>query len=274
MEKTQKILRNIKQELLQSHDIKNTLIRFYQISANPNMTLTPGQRGALNYYSALVNPSETDIVQVIDSILSPSSMSSSSYYPSSPSTQNYSSSITSPETSFEPIVQKINNHYRWNLFLTQDSDQAPLVIDHTLYTTPVLAQQKADEFIQQLKKGNEKEWLKFGLVSWANNIQKYPPQACQTEIIDVHNKFYLIVSFFTPYDDISEHQEIQTVKCSHKVLQVENMVEPTWLVRGYLPHKSKSSQKSGIFYLVYALKNNNNHTIENISNVLQKIICA
>jgi len=267
MEKTHTVLRNIKKELTQSHDIKNTLVRLYQVSSNPNMALTSGQRGALNYYSALPNTSEVDIIKVLDGILS--NISSSILSPTLPVPNTISAS--SPN-SFEPIVQKINNNYKWNVMYNEQ--ETPLAIDPTLYSTPIIAQQKADEFIQQLNQGNEKEWLKFGIVSWANNMQRYPPQSCQTEIMNINNKLYLVVSFYTKFQDLSEHQEIQTVKCSHKILQVEDMVEPTWLVRGYLPHLNQSSKNMGVFYLVYALKGTNNHTIENISNLLQKIVCA
>jgi hypothetical protein len=255
MDYTKQVLEIIYQQLNNTHDVKNTQIRMFQIAKDPSLILTPGQRGALNYYSAQhdPHPTESTLAKLLNDIITAT--------PSNTSLSNFTTSSHS-SLSFEPVIKKIKDGFQWSIVLS-DTLQ-PITIDPTHYMTLEIAQQRADQFLLELKKGSDKQWIHLGIVQWAQNINQQRPSACSVEILHIQQHYYLFVA--SPIQDhTKEIQEQKTVFYTSKILELENLVQPEWLARGVT---------SGLFYLVYKLNTQSiSVPLHTLTQQLSTLIC-
>jgi hypothetical protein len=255
-------LQKIKSQLISNESsLKDVASDFYILAIDETQPFTSGQRGALNYLSSQGTVDEA--INIIDEILK-SGLSSN--HIQSTSLQN------NLDNEVEPIVEKTHNGYKWYVYY----ENFPLNIDTTTYTNPKDAQTKADEFIEDLKRGYEPQWLKFGVSLWSHKNNSI--NICQADVLHLGKKYYILIARTGDgFSSLQEFIENNTVFFTNRVLNlevtdvthqgVENLINPTWVARG-----SITKEKTIIFYLLYELKDHTNY--KNIQNALEKILCA
>jgi hypothetical protein len=253
-------LSKVKNDLLTSHDVKNTQIRLYQLAKNPELLLSEGQRGAMNFYSSFQDVDESVLVRLIDSIQTPSSLDNS---------------IQTIETNIEPVVKKTQHgNYKWSLIQYSEDPPKIMEIDPAEYTTSKDAQDKADQFMTGLNEGDQKNWIRLAIVQFSKSSHFFE-KPCQATILKIHANYYALITQHINEPMTKEIQEQKTVHFTNKVLTVESYVDPIWVTRGFIPkptHDSNaSSYNTGIYYVLYKIKQL--QKITELTNNLQTLLC-
>jgi hypothetical protein len=150
-----------------------------------------------------------------------------------------------------------------------------LNIDPKIYHNIKDAQQYADQFISNIEKGQEKEWLQLGIVSWMNqNTEEENYQhVCQADILQLNIKYYVIISYIIPENyDIDKKTIELNVKLSRGINneQLEKIIDPVWVARG-IKHNNTIKQLK-IFYIMYSVYSNQN--LQHITQELKSILCS
>lgn len=242
----------VKHDLVTTHDVPNTQIRLFQLSKNPELLLSEGQRGALNFYSSLQDVDESTLVRLIDSIHTPSSMDLSE--------------IQTIQTNVEPIIKSLSaGKYKW--YLIQHSLNL-MELDPSTYSSAREAQEKADSFMTGLNEGDQKHWIRLAIVQLANNAPHSTllTQSCQSTILKIHSNYYALITQSMVESMTKEIQEQKTVHFTNKVLTIESHIDPVWVTRGFIPQA-----KHGVFYILYKL-----HKLDNITELtksLKTLLC-
>lgn len=248
------VLRVVHDQLVDSHDIRNTQIRLYQIASNPELALSPGQRGALNFYSSLSNIDESTLLDLISTVMK--------------KTPTLSTHVTTLPLTYEPIVkQPITGKYQWSLENNIPTPQ-PLIIDPTLYNTPHEAQQRADQFVSELSNGDEKSWIRLGIVNWTHQQHPIQRAICQAELLNIHRNHYVLVTHQLSEPITKEIQEQQTVHYTSKVINLEPMVNPSWITRGFIPQSSH-----GLFYILFRINPQPTDSLQTLTQHLSRLLC-
>lgn len=268
------IFRIVRNQLRETHDIHNTQIRLFQLAKDSTLTLSPGQRGALNFYSSLSHVDEETLDKFLNDLAT---------YESSQPPLMTKSFETYKSLTLEPVVRQIKqHHYQWGLDANeQDNNQnhtsvtQPLLfVDTTLYKTPTDAQSKADQFLESLANGDEKTWIRWGIVKWAQQkseqLSPSPVLPCQAELLHVQNQNYIIITNHLSEPFSKECQEQKTVHYTSKILNMEPLVHPAWITRGFIPH---FSSKHGSFYILFKINVQPQDTLVSLSRQLSRILC-
>ena len=248
------VLRVVYDQLVDSHDIRNTQIRLYQIASNPELVLSPGQRGALNFYSSLSNIDEQTLLNLISTVMD--------------KTPTLSTHVTDLPLTFEPVVKQTkSDKYQWNLENDTNTNQT-LIIDPTLYSTPHEAQQRADQFMSELSSGDEKSWIRLGIVNWMH--QPHPSQhaVCQAELLNINRQHYVLVTHRISEPMTKEIQEQRTIHYTSKVINLEPMVNPSWITRGFIPQSSH-----GLFYILFRINPQPTDSLQTLTQHLSHLLC-
>lgn len=248
------LLTQVKADLLASHDTRNTQIRLYQISKTPDLLLSEGQRGALNFYSSLNEVNEDVLTKLIDSIRIPTSLDEPK--------------IQTIETNVDPMVKQVSpNTYKWSIVQSNNLNTI-FEIDLISYKTPQEAQYKADQFMIGLNEGNQKNWIRLAIVQIANSQDSSHlwSQSCQSTVLKIHSNYYALVTQHINEPMTKEIQEQKTVHFTNKVLTVESVIDPVWVTRGFIPRSTH-----GIYYVLYKIKSLQNMT--ELTKSLQMLLC-
>ena len=246
----------LRDQLAQTHDVPNTQTQCYQVATDPTLALTPGQRGALNYISAQPHATEEYLSSMLDHV----QRASGSLTVPSPHAAVFDVPVFS---TFEPIVKQAGSTYQWSLVTDSVAD---LILDATPYSSPVEAQKKAEAFISQLHQGHEKAWIHMGLVFWTQQTRSLQ-FSCQAELIHIHKSYYVLVVSHIGSPLTLDMQNQKTVHFTHKVLALEQWVNPTWVARGFIPH-------GPWFYILYKVNEPlPGHTLTDITRHLGHIVC-
>ncbi len=248
------VLRVVHDQLLETHDVRNTQIRLYQISSNPELILSPGQRGALNFYSSLSNIDEQTLLNMISTIMK--------------KTPTLSTHVTDLPLTFEPVVKQTKNgKYQWNLENDSNTNH-PLIIDPTLYNTPHEAQQRADQFISDLSRGDEKSWIRLGIFNWIHHPHTSQHAVCQAELLNINRRHYVLVTHQLSEPMTKEIQEKQTIHYTSKVINLEPIVNPSWITRGFIPQSS-----NGLFYILFRINPQPTDSLQTLTQHLSHLLC-
>jgi hypothetical protein len=242
------VLRVIAQQLSDSHDVRNTQIRLFQVARDSSLALSPGQRGALNFYSSLPNVDESTLVQLLSTLPS------------------VAPAIPSPTPSFadqdvlEPVVKQTpQGQYQWSF-------AGNLNVDTTMYATPTEAQHQADQFVQELHNQNEKNWIRMGIVHWAQ--QNRSLTTCYAELFRINQLYYVLVATPLSTPLTNELQEQKTVMFTSKVINMEPLLSPTWMARGFVPRDTY-----GLFYILFRANPQPSESLSQVAQQLQRILC-
>ena len=170
-----------------NYDISSLQRKMFELSSDPTLPFSSEQRGLLNYFSAQPHLTHSQLIDVLDKVKNKCE-------------SNNTNTIKHLFILPEPVVRQIKNTYNakdhfYEWFLVFEND--PVVVDTKTYTSPLDAQIQADEFMMKLENGDEKSWLRFGLMHWGNHrtlISNPHTLICQAEILHFHSYYYIIIS--------------------------------------------------------------------------------
>lgn len=258
------VLHIVRKQLLESHDIRNTQIRMFQIAKDATLALSPGQRGALNFYSSLPHVDEDTLNHLLRDLSVPATIVPATIVPTAivPQIRDL------PHSTFEPVVKQIKpNQYQWSLNV--DGTKQLLIVDSTLYATPTEAQTQADQFLEELNHEEEKSWIRLGIVHWVQQNEKKSSSKCQAELLHIQKNYYIMVTNTLSEPFTKDLQEQKTVHYTSKVLNMEPLVHPTWITRGFIPQTSH-----GMFYILFKVNlQPHENTLLPLVQQLERILC-
>jgi len=257
------LLSQVKTDLLTSHDIHNTQIRLYQLSKNPELLLSEGQRGALNFYSSLQDVDESTLIRLIEAIQIPTSL------------DNHIQTIN---TNVEPIVKSLTRGtFKWYVMSQESvfSKHSTLTshimeIDSSEYKSATEAQEKADQFIVGLNEGDAKHWIRLAIVQLANTPDVVFMNTCQAIVLKIHSNYYAMVTQKMDEPLTKERQDQKTVHFTNKILTTESVIDPVWVTRGFISQSSPPDQH-GVYYILFKIKQTNQIPI--LAKNLQLLLC-
>ena len=275
----------IRAQLAETHDIHNTQIRLFQLANNPTLALSPGQRGALNFYSALPHVDEETLDTFLHELMDQTTLRMKSsdlrgrlrpvvhLGDHTATSQPWSRSDSSPEDLGDPVVRQLNQKFQWSLDANvHHQQQQPLItVDSTLYPTSAEAQSQADEFVQALGRGDENTWIRWGMVQWAQRQTGPSTADCQAELLHIQHQYYIMITHRMTEPFSKDWQEQKTVHYTSKILNMEPLVQPAWITRGFMPHTS--THVSGSFYILFKLNLQPDDTLASLSQQLGRILC-
>jgi hypothetical protein len=257
------LLKQIRSDLEKTEDIKNTQIRMYQLAVNPNLILTPAQRGLLNWASSQNHLKKNDIANVLTKVLSNTSEEVVKNTHKKENRQNF---IVVDQTEYEPLVRKVADSYSWSLIYGNPIHEVQ--VDLSSYVTPDIAQDQADKFVSELDEGNEKAWITFGLLSLKNrmNVRNLKFDGNNIDLLQIGSNFYLLILSTLPDDfddDIDEKMNRQTVILTNKIMTFDEWIDPKWVARGVI---------TSFFYVLYRV-HDHHMTIPNMIEKLRVFDC-
>ena len=235
------LLKQISSDLEKTQDVKNTQIRLYQLAVNPNLILTPAQRGLLNWASSQNHLKKNDIATVLKKVIS---NNSDELVKNTHEKENHQNFIVIEKTEYEPLVRKVADSYSWSLIYGNPIHEVQ--VDLSSYLTTDIAQDKADKFVSDLDEGNEKAWITFGLHSLKNSMNERNLKSDgNIDLLKIGSKFYVLILSTLPdniEDDVDEKMNRQTVILTNKILSSDDWIDPKWVARGVL---------TSFFYVLY-----------------------
>jgi hypothetical protein len=240
MSTTVEVITHVLNQLMETHDVKNTLIRLSQLASNIHLMLTPGQRGALNYFSTQTHLTESELVELLKGMIDNNNNnqfgSSSSSLPPS----------YSPLSSFDYIVQQESqtNQYKWCLVqIPYESDHESIFhIDNQSYSSLSEAQTRAQSFLNKLYAKSEQELLHVELIKWWKHHSSSSSVPCFADILFVQENYYVLLNF----NNIND-MNTKTVQLTNKIVNMKEQlfINPSWIVRG---------KRMSRFFIVFKLE--------------------
>jgi len=218
------LLQVVLDQLRESHDVRNSQIRLYQLAKDPTLMLSPAQRGALNFYSSLPHVDEPTLVRRLEEVMAQS-------------TENAVTAVTAEQApvSWEAVVRTTPTGFRWTLHHEPVTD-APYVVDTKSYPTAAEAQHQADAFLAALQANDAKAWLRWAIVHWAQRQALHgSPPSCQAEVLHVPGHDYVLVARPWSGPFTAEAQEQPTAHYATRASALEPWLQPAWVARGFLP---------------------------------------
>lgn len=223
-----------------------------QIAADSELLLTPIQRGRL-YWAATRNKgsiTEKTIKYTLHDIIL--------------ELQNSETALKPLELNWKPeiapvrvtsIISKSNSAFQWELDIDGDDSAR---VDQQLYTSADVAKEHADRFVSELKKGNERSWITYGITSWVNQqkasekMGQGSPLPTKIELLQIGVNFYVMISsnFAGHKSPTLEVVNRKTEIFSNILLEIDVnqsaresvTINPKWVARGVI---------SDLFYVLF-----------------------
>ena len=245
-------IQSIIDRLNQGGDMLTIQRDMYNLATDTTAMLSDTQRGKLNYLSSKPNTTKDEMIHIL---MSPDS-----------------DSIPHPQSShnicIEPVIKMVTNtSYKWFIVFSDSDAIRPISIDNSTYTNLTSAQTAALTYCNSINTGNdEKQLLQLGTLRWLSQLDGV--HNCRADILNLNNKYYVIVSQSSDGDSHPDFKNIQTIKFTTRIttFNVDTTIDPNWIARGVTNHNDKT-----LFYIVYKLKTSIN---THLQTELQKILCS
>lgn len=229
----------IRFNLNNTHDVEHAKSQMQEMSRNPQLMLTPTQRGLLNWTAMKRDHSEMHIFRCLDLVISTANSEK----------VQCDTEINVSNIEFE-VQQKLHAKFTWiivdnieNNFMKDKKQHVQ--VDQTFYKTENEAKEKAQKFVTDLKRGDEKAWITFGITSWSNKLGQNDMvfmNGVEIDLLQMGKHLYVLIC----HDKRNSNLDQNTVVVTNKLMQmnVDDLINLKWVARGLL---------SNCFYVLYRI---------------------